>query len=104
MGKFSTKRIAVTGASGLIGSALVGHLKSQGHSVQRLVRRSPISPDEVQWDPQTGFVGSPGSFCKSTHDSRGQSCLAAKFSSWPLRELSFCPALFAFAPPHVAFS
>lgn len=56
MGKFSTKRIAVTGASGLIGSALVGHLKSQGHSVQRLVRRSPISSDEVQWDPQTGFV------------------------------------------------
>jgi uncharacterized protein (TIGR01777 family) len=50
------KRIAVTGASGLIGSALVGHLKSEGHTVQRLVRRSPISSDEVQWDPQTGFV------------------------------------------------
>jgi uncharacterized protein (TIGR01777 family) len=56
MGKLSAKRIAVTGASGLIGSALVGHLKSQGHSVQRLVRRTPISSDEVQWDPQTGFV------------------------------------------------
>ncbi|MEY4232859.1 MAG: hypothetical protein RL144_1059, partial [Actinomycetota bacterium] len=56
MGKFNAKRIAVTGASGLIGSALVGHLKSEGHSVQRLVRRSPISSDEVQWDPQTGFV------------------------------------------------
>ena len=56
MGKFTAQRIAVTGASGLIGSALVGHLKSQGHLVQRLVRRSPISSDEVQWDPQTGFV------------------------------------------------
>ena len=56
MSKFSAKRIAVTGASGLIGSALVGHLKSEGHTVQRLVRRSPISSDEVQWDPQTGFV------------------------------------------------
>ena len=56
MSKFSSKRIAVTGASGLIGSALVGHLKSQGHTVQRLVRRTPISSDEVQWDPQTGFV------------------------------------------------
>jgi uncharacterized protein (TIGR01777 family) len=54
--KFNAKRIAVTGASGLIGSALVGHLKSEGHTVQRLVRRSPISSDEVQWDPQTGFV------------------------------------------------
>lgn len=56
MGKFTAQRIAVTGASGLIGSALVGHLKSQGHLVQRLVRRSAISSDEVQWDPQTGFV------------------------------------------------
>jgi uncharacterized protein (TIGR01777 family) len=56
MSKFSAKRIAVTGASGLIGSALVGHLKSEGHTVQRLVRRSPISSDEVQWDPLTGFV------------------------------------------------
>jgi uncharacterized protein (TIGR01777 family) len=56
MAKFNAKRIAVTGASGLIGSALVGHLKSEGHTVQRLVRRSPISSDEVQWDPLTGFV------------------------------------------------
>ena len=50
------QRIAITGASGLIGTALVGHLKSEGHTVQRLVRRAPISADEVQWDPQTGFV------------------------------------------------
>ncbi len=50
------QRIAITGASGLIGSALVGHLKSEGHTIQRLVRRAPVSPDEVQWDPKTGFV------------------------------------------------
>jgi len=50
------QRIAITGASGLIGSALVGHLKSEGHTVQRLVRRAPVSPDEIQWDPKTGFV------------------------------------------------
>lgn len=50
------QRIAITGASGLIGSALVGYLKSEGHTVQRLVRRAPISPDEIQWDPKTGFV------------------------------------------------
>jgi uncharacterized protein (TIGR01777 family) len=56
MSNFIAKRIAVTGASGLIGSALVGQLKSEGHTVQRLVRRSPISSDEVQWDPQSGFV------------------------------------------------
>jgi len=50
------QRIAITGASGLIGSALVGHLKSEGHTVQRLVRRAPVSPDEIQWDPKTGYV------------------------------------------------
>jgi uncharacterized protein len=50
------QRIAITGASGLIGTALVGHLKAEGHTVQRLVRRPAISSDEVQWDPQTGYV------------------------------------------------
>ena len=50
------QRIAISGSSGLIGTALVGHLKSEGHTVQRLVRRAPVAADEVQWDPQTGFV------------------------------------------------
>ena len=50
------QRIAVTGASGLIGTALIGHLKSEGHTVQKLVRRPVVSPDEVQWDPRTGTV------------------------------------------------
>ena len=50
------QRIAVTGASGLIGSALVGYLKSQGHTVQRLVRRSAVSSEEITWDPTAGTV------------------------------------------------
>ena len=50
------ERIAITGSSGLIGTALVGHLKSEGHTVQRLVRRAPVAVDEVMWDPQTGYV------------------------------------------------
>ena len=50
------QRIAITGASGLIGSALVGYLKSEGHTVQRLVRRATVAADEIQWDPKTGFV------------------------------------------------
>lgn len=50
------QRIAITGASGLIGTALVGHLKSEGHTVQRLVRRPVVAPDEIQWDPKTGYV------------------------------------------------
>lgn len=50
------QRIAVTGASGLIGTALVGYLKSEGHTVQRFVRRAVVAPDEIQWDPKTGYV------------------------------------------------
>ena len=50
------QRIAVTGASGLIGSALVGYLKSQGHTVQRLVRRPAVSSEVITWDPIAGTV------------------------------------------------
>jgi len=50
------QRIAVTGASGLIGTALVGYLKSQGHTVQRLVRRAAVSSEEITWDPISGTV------------------------------------------------
>ena len=50
------QRIAITGASGLIGTALVGYLKSEGHTVQRFVRRPVVAPDEIQWDPKSGYV------------------------------------------------
>ena len=54
-------RIAVTGASGLVGQALVPVLRAAGHDVVRLVRHPPRQPDELQWlmagEPQ--FVGDP---------------------------------------------
>lgn len=43
-------RILISGASGLIGSALQTRLHAQGHSTSALVRRAPSS-GEVQWDP-----------------------------------------------------
>ncbi|MEN3585566.1 TIGR01777 family oxidoreductase [Streptomyces sp. ZYX-F-203] len=52
----AASRIAVAGASGLIGSALVRSLADDGHEVARLVRRPPESPDEVRWDPERGEV------------------------------------------------
>jgi uncharacterized protein (TIGR01777 family) len=44
-------RVAVTGASGLIGSALVDHLRGDGHDIVRFVRRTPAAPDERTWNP-----------------------------------------------------
>jgi len=49
-------KVAITGASGLIGSSLVPHLRAGGHDVLRLVRRAAASPDEVTWDPTRGTV------------------------------------------------
>jgi len=45
------KRIAVTGSSGMVGTALTAHLRSRGDEVVRLVRTSPQAPDELEWDP-----------------------------------------------------
>ena len=50
-------KVAVTGSSGLIGTALMASLRSDGHQVIRLVRRAPRSPDEVRWDPRAADAG-----------------------------------------------
>jgi uncharacterized protein (TIGR01777 family) len=48
-------RILISGASGLIGSALAPFLHSHGYEVLRLVRREARAPDEVQWDPKSSI-------------------------------------------------
>lgn len=50
------KRIAVTGASGLIGTSLVGALLLDGYQVQKIVRRPVRTADEVRWDPIKGEI------------------------------------------------
>jgi len=50
-------KVAVTGSSGLIGTALVASLRSDGHQVITLVRRPPRSDDEVRWDPRAADAG-----------------------------------------------
>ncbi|MFF1557004.1 TIGR01777 family oxidoreductase [Streptomyces sp. NPDC058279] len=53
-------RIAVTGSSGLIGSALVRALHADGHELVRLVRRAPAREGEALWDPARGYVDPAG--------------------------------------------
>lgn len=45
-------RIVISGATGLIGTALAHSLDRDGIEVTRLVRRSPATPAEVSWDPR----------------------------------------------------
>jgi uncharacterized protein (TIGR01777 family) len=45
--------VALTGASGLIGSALSADLRQDGIEVRHLVRRPPSGPHEIAWNPGT---------------------------------------------------
>jgi uncharacterized protein len=52
--KVRAMRVAVSGASGLIGAAVVRRLQAAGHQISRLVRGAPKA-GEIQWNP-TGAV------------------------------------------------
>src|SRR5512140_2270444 len=55
----SPRTILVSGATGLIGSALVERLRGRGHRVRRLLRTSrQATADDVVWNPTTGAVPS----------------------------------------------
>jgi uncharacterized protein (TIGR01777 family) len=46
--------VAITGASGLIGTALAERLRAQGHQVLRVTRSAATEPDQLRWDPAAG--------------------------------------------------
>jgi uncharacterized protein len=48
-------KILISGASGLVGTALIPTLIAKGHSVVRLVRKKPSGTDEIRWDAEKGF-------------------------------------------------
>ena len=49
--------IAVSGASGMVGRAIVSALEARGDRVVRLVRR-PAGEGEVEWHPDRGELAS----------------------------------------------
>lgn len=53
-------RIAIAGASGLIGSALAEALTDRGDEVVRLVRHATASADERAWQPEHRRIDAPG--------------------------------------------
>ena len=52
--------VAISGATGLIGSALAARLRARNVRVRRLVRTAnPQSPDDIVWDPMRGVLSPP---------------------------------------------
>ena len=47
--------VLISGATGLIGSALIPELEARGHTVTRL-SRSKAGPDTIRWDPSAGTI------------------------------------------------
>jgi uncharacterized protein (TIGR01777 family) len=56
----ATRTVAVTGATGLIGSALTRSLRDAGHTVRPLVRGPSADPGAVRWDPAAGTIDAAG--------------------------------------------
>ena len=56
MGISASSRVAVSGAGGFLGSALVASLKADGITVDRIVRSRPDRPGDIFWDPQKGVI------------------------------------------------
>jgi uncharacterized protein len=49
--------IAISGATGFIGRALVERLRARGHAVHRLVRAGAVAaPGDIAWDPARGVL------------------------------------------------
>jgi len=54
-------KVAVTGSTGLIGSALANEIVRTGHEVVRLVRKDgALAPGEVAWNPDAGKINLRG--------------------------------------------
>lgn len=56
------KRVAVTGSTGLIGDALVQHLRGRGDTVLRVVRdrQAAAASDDLYWSPSAGEIDAEG--------------------------------------------
>ncbi len=57
-------KILITGASGLVGSALYDYLSTNGHEVYRLVRKASSNPRDIYWSE-----GKPDLNCLETLDA-----------------------------------
>ena len=80
-------KIVVTGATGLVGAALVAVLAREGHTVCRLVRPSTKSTGEtvrtfdVPWDPETGSLGAAAVGAEAAVNLGGASIVGGRWTN-----------------------
>ncbi len=48
--------VLISGATGLIGSALIPELENSGHRIMQLTRSQPSSDSIIHWDPDAGNI------------------------------------------------
>ena len=56
IGAAAIARVAITGASGLLGSALAARLRQQGITVQRIKRGPAAAAPDIAWSSSTGVL------------------------------------------------
>lgn len=75
-------RVALSGASGLIGRALSAFLKTGGHEVVPLVRRTPAPPGAISWDPAAGVLdGGALAWCDAVVHLAGENIAAGRWTA-----------------------
>src|ERR1700756_2360896 len=80
-------KILVTGATGLVGTALVAALAREGHTVCRLVRSATkttggtVGTFDVPWDPETGGLGGAAVGAEAVVNLGGASIVAGRWTN-----------------------
>ena len=80
-------KILVTGATGLVGTALVAALAREGHTVCRLLRsgtksnRGTVGTLDVPWDPETGALGGAAVGAEAVVNLGGASIVGGRWTN-----------------------
>jgi uncharacterized protein (TIGR01777 family) len=74
-------KVGVTGASGLIGNAVIAQLRQQGHEVFRYVRRPVGDADERPWNPSGPADGATFEGMEGVVHLAGKNIAAARWSA-----------------------
>jgi uncharacterized protein (TIGR01777 family) len=71
--------VLVSGATGLIGSALTPELEARGHRVMRLTR-TPRSEGDIRWDPEAGTIDGDPSGTEAVVHLAGESIAEGRWT------------------------